>query len=89
MSGQFVKYDLGHLNGGELVTVTIRERANVRLFDSINLRLYERGQRFHFIGGQALCSPVQLRVPSAGHWHVVLDLGGAIGTIHANVTVST
>jgi Domain of unknown function (DUF1883) len=50
MSGQFVKYDLGHLNGGELVTVTIRERANVRLFDSSNLRLYERGQRFHFTG---------------------------------------
>jgi Domain of unknown function (DUF1883) len=89
MSGQFVKYDLGHLNGGELVTVTIRERANVRLFDSSNLRLYERGQRFHFTGGQALRSPVQLRVPSAGNWHVVLDLGGASGTIHANVTVST
>ena len=51
MSGQFIKYDLGALSGGEVVTVTLRERANVRLIDSNNLTLYERGQQFRCLGG--------------------------------------
>lgn len=88
MSGEFVKYDLGSLDGGELVTVELRERANVLLMDTSNLRSYESGQRYRFIGGQALRSPVRLRVPNSGHWFVVLDLGGASGTIHSSVSVS-
>ena len=32
----FVKYDLGQLNGGELATVEVRERANVLLMDQNN-----------------------------------------------------
>jgi len=88
VSAQFNKYDLGRRNGGELVTVAVKERANVRLIDASNLRLYERGQRYRFIGGQAVRSPVQLQVPIADHWYVVLDLGGASGTIHASVSVS-
>jgi hypothetical protein len=88
MSAQFVKHDLGQLRRGELVTVEVRERANVRLIDSSNLREYERGGRFRCIGGQALRSPVRLQAPNAGHWFVVLDLGGASGTIHSNVFVN-
>jgi len=89
MSGQFIKYDLGALSGGEVVTVTLRERANVRLIDSNNLTLYERGQQFRCLGGQAQRSPVQLQVPNPGHWFVVLDLGGGSGTIHSSVSVSS
>ena len=88
MSRQFIKYDLGYLSGGEVVTVTLRERANVRLIDSSNLRLYERGQRFECFGGHAQRSPVQLQVPNRDHWFVVLDLGGSSGTIHSSVSVS-
>lgn len=88
MSAQFIKYDLGHLSGGEIVTVALKERANVRLIDASNLRLYQRGERYTFIGGHALRSPVRLEVPSRDHWYVVLDLGGASGTIHSNVSVS-
>lgn len=88
MSGPFVKYDLGPLQGGELVTITIKERANVRLLDASNLRNYETGQRFLFHGGQALRSPLHLRVASPNHWFIVIDLGGAGGTIHSNVSVT-
>jgi hypothetical protein len=84
----FVKYDLGQLSGGELATVEVRERANVLLMDQNNLMRYQRQQRFSHYGGQALRSPVKLRVPAAGRWYVVLDLGGASGTIHSNLTLS-
>ena len=84
----FVKYDLGPLSGGELATVEVRERANVLLMDQNNFVRYQRHQQFSHYGGQALRSPVKLRVPAAGHWYVVLDLGGASGTIHSNLTLS-
>ena len=84
----FVKYDLGQLSGGELATVEVRERANVLLMDQPNFMRYQRHQQFNHHGGQALRSPVQLRVPTAGHWYVVLDLGGGTGTIHSNMTLS-
>lgn len=84
----FVKYDLGQLAGGEVANVTVRERANVMLMDQANLTNYQRGQRFRYTGGQALRSPVRLQVPSAGHWFVVIDLGGGAGVIHSSATVS-
>ena len=88
MTGSFVKYDLGSLHGGELVTVTLRERANVRLMDATNFQRYQRGEQHALIGGEALRSPARLRVPDPDHWYLVLDLGGAGGTIHSNVTVT-
>lgn len=88
MTRSFVKHDLGSLQGGELVTVTLGERANVRLLDANNFQRYQRGEGHTLIGGEALRSPIRLRVPHADHWYLVLDLGGAAGTIHSNVTVT-
>ena len=84
----FVHYDLGRLSGGQVATVQVRERANVMLMDQNNFTRYQRQERCSFHGGQALRSPVVLSVPHAGHWHVVLDLGGAAGAIHSNLTLS-
>lgn len=83
----FVKHDLGHLESGAVVTVAVRERANVRLLDAGNFSRYQRGEQCKFFGGQALRSPVVLLVPHADHWYVALDFGGGVGTIHSNVTV--
>ncbi len=57
--------------------------------DSHNFSLYQRGQRCRFHGGQVLRSPIQLQVPAAGHWYVVLDYNGGSGSIHSSVTVSS
>ena len=84
----FIQYDLGQLNGGEVANVTLRERANVLLMDHQNFMRYRSGHSYNYVGGQALRSPIRLQVPGAGHWHVVLDLGGNRGTIHSNVTLS-
>jgi hypothetical protein len=69
---------------GSIIEVTLDKQANVRLLDSINYSNYKTGRRFQFTGGKALRSPIKLEVPHAGHWHVVIDLGGYRGTIRAS-----
>jgi hypothetical protein len=85
--GAFVKYDLGYLEAGATAEVALDHRANVRLLDAVNFGRYQRGETFQYVGGQASRSPVPLTIPSAGHWYVVLDLGGGAGTIRSSVRV--
>jgi uncharacterized protein DUF1883 len=87
MSGDFVKYDLGHVDAGSVVEVTLAHRANVLLLDSQNFQRYRNGQSHDYYGGEALRSPVRLQVPGAGHWLVVVNLGGAAGSIRSSVRV--
>lgn len=87
MSADFVKYDLGQQSAGAIVEVTLAHRANVLLMDAHNFQRYRSGQRHNYYGGEALKSPVRLQVPNAGHWYVVLDLGGAAGRIESSINV--
>lgn len=87
MPASFVVHDLGHQDAGAVAVVTLGSRANVMLMDSVNLQRYKSGGRFDYYGGQAVQSPVRLGVPNAGHWDVVLDLGGAVGVIRSSVQV--
>ncbi len=80
----FLHYDL-QLSQGEAVEVTLDKQANVRLLDDINYSNYKRGQHHTYYGGLAKVSPVHLRPPHAGHWHLVIDLGGYAGTVNASV----
>lgn len=85
---RFIHHDLGRLTGGEIVVVSLRgSAANVRLMDSSNFSSYKRGRRHRFYGGHAKRSPVRLQVPRAGHWHVVVDLGGYGGQVKSGVQV--
>lgn len=83
----FLHNDLGHLTGGEVVEVTLSSQANVRLMDSSNFSSYRQGRQHHFYGGLVQRSPYRLQVPSSGHWHVAIDLGGYGGSVRANVRV--
>jgi len=84
---EHVKYDLGRVKRGSVVVVTLANRANVLLMDSINYRNYENGRQFRYIGGEARQSPVRLAVPHDDQWFVALDLGGAAGAIKSSVVV--
>lgn len=84
---QFIHKDLGQLRGGEIVEVSLNGRANIKLMNGSNFNSYKRGQRHNFYGGQATKSPVRLQVPSSGHWHVTVDLGGYAGRIKASVRI--
>jgi hypothetical protein len=82
---QFVHNDLGVLNGGEMVEVTLSVAANIRLMDNSNFSNYRNGSAHRYVGGHATRSPVRLAIPSAGHWHVAIDLGGHSGSVRAGV----
>jgi hypothetical protein len=84
----FTHYDLGVLAGSEIVEVTLQgNAANVRLMDSANFSAYRSGRQHHFYGGHATRSPVRLHVPTAGHWHLTVDLGGYGGSVQSSVRV--
>lgn len=84
----YLHSDLGLLEAGALVDVALRgAEANVMLLDSVNVIRYRDGQGFEYHGGHYTRSPVRIAVPRAGHWHVVIDLGGAAGRVEASVNV--
>jgi hypothetical protein len=85
---EFVHYDVGHLQTGSVVEVTLDSRANVRLLDEPNFRTYTGNGRYRYYGGEAVHSPVRLQVPHSGHWHVAIDLGGGSGQIRSSVNVT-
>lgn len=81
----FLHYEL-QLGPGEAVQVTLDKQANVRLLDDLNFQRYQRGEQHTYHGGLSKTSPVHLRPPHPGHWHLVIDLGGYAGTVRASVT---
>ena len=85
---QFTHSDLGQRRAGEVVEVTLQgNAANVRLLDSSNFGNYRSGRQHRYIGGLIRKSPVRLRIPHAGHWHVAVDLQGLGGRVRSSVRV--
>ena len=84
---QFIKHDLGQLSGGEIAEVAVTNAANARLLDSESSLKYRYGQRHEYTGGHAKQSPVRFRIPRAGHWYVVVDLGGYTGEVGSSIRV--
>jgi hypothetical protein len=75
------------LNNGQAIEVTLDQAANVLVLDSVNYMNYRGGQQYRYYGGHATVSPYIVRPPHAGHWHVVINLGGYAGTVRASVRV--
>lgn len=71
----------------DTVLVTLDHQANVMLLDDVAFSSYQSGSPFTYHGGWATASPVQLRPPSVGHWHVVIDLGGRSGQVRAGIRI--
>lgn len=81
----FLKFDLGNCQRGEIVEVTLTAGANVRLMTSSEFSNYRNGRRHRFIGGLARQSPVRLQITHSGHWYVVVDMQGLRGSTRASV----
>ena len=82
----FLHYTL-NLNSSDTVVVRLDKQANVKLLNDSNFTNYRRGGRYTYYGGLAKSSPTQVTPPHAGHWHLVIDLGGYTGTVRASVSV--
>ena len=82
----FLHYEFD-LSADDAVEVTLDKQANVRLLDDANFALFQQGRQHRYHGGLAKTSPITLAAPHAGHWHVVVDLGGYAGTVQASARV--
>jgi hypothetical protein len=78
------EFDLGQ---NDIIQVTLDKQANVRLLDAANFQLYRNGQQYRYNGGLAKTSPIEIKPPYAGHWHLVIDLGGYPGTVRASTRI--
>jgi len=86
---KYQDYDLGWLDARRTVTVHLEgNAANVFLVDPSNLAAFKASRNYKHFGGHATKSPVQLVTPSAGHWHVVVNLGGYAGNVRTSVEVA-
>lgn len=84
----FIHSDIGQLGPGDVAVVTLGTAANVRLLDNTNFHNYQAGRSYRgYHMGLYRQSPVRLPIPSVGHWHVVVDLGGYAGTVRAGIRV--
>lgn len=84
----FIHHQLGHLERGSVVEVTLRgNAANVRLMDSSNLSSYKNGRQHRYYGGLITRSPARITVPSLGTWHVAVDMQGLSGQTRSSVRV--
>lgn len=81
----FLQFDLGHCQSGEIVEITLTSGANVRLLSSSDFSSYKSGRQHRYIGGLARRSPVRLQVPHSGHWYVAVDMQGLRGSTRAAV----
>ena len=85
---KFIHHKLGHVAGGSVVEVTLKgSAANVRLMDQSNFNNYKARRRHQYQGGLARKSPVRLRVPRSGTWHVTVDMQGLRGTVRSAARV--
>lgn len=83
----FLKFPLDHQNSGTVVEVTLRGiESDVLLVNELNLRQFERGTGFNYIGGHYRGSPVRLQTPSSDTWTIVV-IPSPGGTVHASVRV--
>ena len=82
----FLHYEV-ETDEGDVIEVTLDRQANVRVLDGGNFSSFRSGRRHRYVGGLAKQSPFRLVAPHAGHWHVVVDLGGHAGSVRAGVRV--
>jgi hypothetical protein len=85
---KFQHYNLGQLNEGRIVIVTISgNSANVKLMDSHNFQNYKSGRKHSFFGGHVTSSPFNISIPNYGNWYITIDLGGYSGKLNSSVKV--
>ncbi|MDE2711477.1 MAG: DUF1883 domain-containing protein [Acidobacteriota bacterium] len=85
---KFTHYKLGHVAAGTVVEVTLQgSAANVRLMDQSNFNHYKAGRNHRYHGGLAKSSPIRLRVPRSGTWHVTVDMQGLRGTVRSSMRI--
>ena len=83
----YIYTDLGHIQSGDTVEVTLSKGANVRIMNTANFNNYKSQRQCRFLGGLAKVSPLRIQVPATGRWHAVVDMQGLVGSTSASIRV--
>lgn len=86
-SFSYTHYDLDLQRGGTVIEITLSAIANVRLMSHSNFDLFKNARQHKFLGGVAKQSPIRLKIPESGHWHVVVDMEGHPGKAESSIKV--
>ena len=78
-------YEWRNIGSDDVIEVTLDHHANVRLMDDANFQRYQRGEEYEFKGGDPPKSPALISPPLRGHWHLIVDLQGYVGTVNVGV----
>ncbi len=81
---KFLHYQL-NIGPGKRVRVTLNERANVRLLDTLTYYHYAAGRPYQATGEYPNVLQADLRVPHRSQWHIVIDHGQFKGELKASV----
>ncbi|WPE19809.1 DUF1883 domain-containing protein [Shinella zoogloeoides] len=84
-SFSYTHYDLDMQRSGMVIEITLSAVANVRLMSHANFDLFRNARQHKFIGGVAKQSPIRLKIPQSGHWHVVVDMEGLPGKAESSI----
>jgi len=76
-----------HAEAGQAVEVALSAPANVLLMDWSEFNNYKARRAYRYYGGYAARSPVRIGIPHAGHWYVVVNLGGYSGSVNASFSL--
>ena len=82
----YLHYQL-ELGEYDIVQVTLSMQAFLRMMSDTDYEKYRFGEEYKFHGGVATSSPANIKPPSRGHWHLVIDLGGKDGDLEAKVNI--
>jgi hypothetical protein len=83
----FLHYQVATGTGSVIRVSLIGNAANVLVMDDANFNIFKQGGRYTYFGGYYTRTPVLIKPPSPGRWNVVVNLGGAPGTVKAVVQV--
>jgi len=76
-----------YLNSDQSYRVNCDKKCYIRVMNDHNFNRYRSGQGYSYYGGFYGRMPAIIRPPHAGYWNVVIDLGGASGTISYSLEV--
>jgi len=83
---KFSHFDLGFLNKGQKVEVTLTgNAANVHLMTRDEFQKFKTDNTHRGAGGLIRQSPVYFTIPESGNWHITIDFGGYIGKVDSKV----
>jgi hypothetical protein len=84
---EYMHYEWYSLQETDVIQISLDKQAHVRLLDNTNYHRYKSGDSFDFRGGLQVKSPARLSPPRSGHWHLVVDLRGYVGSVRVSVKV--